>query len=289
MRRLTRGPRPQALDGIKHGRTELERAEEHFVTDGLSDGFDFAAYSEPEVKATLDAWTGRRCAYCEGYYGGTQPQDTEHYRPKGRIDTGAGRLQPAYWWLAADWDNLLPSCIDCNRIQYHDFADGSRHRSGKGELFPLADEAHRATAMGAEVHETPLLLDPCRDEPADYLEFVDEAGTSIVKPLDADPASLRGLRARTSIDVYGLNRPGLVIDRSADLARVKLSLRHVVRLARQLDAAPPEEQAEIEQDFDDEIRFLRRNASGEGGYTGMARPLIQPIFARLGLSLTDHG
>jgi uncharacterized protein (TIGR02646 family) len=287
MRRLARGARPGALDGVKDGRTELKRAEEHFVTDERVDGFDFAAYALPEVKAALDAWTGRRCAYCEAYYGATQPQDTEHYRPKGRIETDAGRIQPGYWWLAADWDNLLPSCIDCNRIQWHRFADGSLHRSGKGELFPLADEAIRATAMGAEVHETPLLLDPCRDEPSEFLQFVEDGGFSIARPLDADTASLLARRARASIDIYGLNRPGLVNLRTTDLGRVKLSLRHVVRLARLLDAATPEEQAEIERDFDDEIRFLRRSATGENGFAGMSRPLIEPVFARLGLSLTE--
>lgn len=286
MRRLTRGARPQALDGVKGGRTELERATEHFVTNRQTDGFDFAAYSQAEVKAALNAWTGRRCAYCEAYYGATHPQDTEHYRPKGRIDTEAGKLQPAYWWLAADWDNLLPSCIDCNRIQWHEFADGTMHRSGKGELFPLADEAQRATAVGEEIHEVPLLIDPCRDEPADLIEFVDDGGSSIARPRDADAGSMPARRARASIDVYGLNRPGLVILRTIDLERIKLSLRHIVRMARQMGTASPEEQAEIEPDFDDEVRFLRRNASGENGFSAMSRPLIEPVFARLGLSLT---
>lgn len=287
MRRLTRGPRPAALDGFKGGRTELDRAEEHFVTKGLVDGFGFEAYSQTEVKAALNAWTGRRCAYCEAYYGATHPQDTEHYRPKGRIDTDAGNVQPAYWWLAADWDNLLPSCIDCNRIQWHEFADGTLHRSGKGELFPLADEAKRATAKGAEVHEVPLLLDPCRDEPADFIDFVEDGGSSIARPRDTDTTSLPARRARASIDIYGLNRPGLVIERTTELERVKLSLRHVVRMARQMGSASPEEQAEIEQDFDDEVRFLRRNASGENGFAAMSKPLIEPVFARLGLSLND--
>lgn len=285
MRRLTRGARPAALDGIKHGRTELDRAEEHFVTNGLADGFGFDAYSQPEVKTALDAWTGRRCAYCEAYYGATQPQDTEHFRPKGRIETDTGRVQPAYWWLAADWDNLLPSCIDCNRIQWHEFVDGTLHRSGKGELFPLADETLRATSKGAEAHEVPLLIDPCRDEPTDFLEFVEDGGSSIAKARDTDTNSLPARRARASIDVYGLNRPGLVIERTTDLERVKLSLRHIVRMARQIGTAQPEEQAEIERDFDDEVRFLRRNASGENGFSAMSRPLIEPVFVRLGLSL----
>lgn len=132
----------------------------------------------------------------------------------------------------------------------------------------------------------PLLIDPSRDEPSDFLEFVEVNESSIGRPWDADATSLGWQRARTSIDVYGLNRPGLVIERTTDLERVKLSLRHVVRMARQIGTASPEERAEMEQDFDDEVRFLRRNASGENGFAAMSRPLIEPVFAQLGLSLT---
>ncbi|MEF9674035.1 hypothetical protein QNM99_25505 [Pseudomonas sp. PCH446] len=39
--------------------------------------------------------------------------DVEHYRPKGAVSEDASH--PGYWWVAMDWDNLLPSCIDCNR------------------------------------------------------------------------------------------------------------------------------------------------------------------------------
>ena len=37
----------------------------------------------------------------------------EHYRPKARVSTEQGD-KPGYYWLAARWENLLPSCTDCN-------------------------------------------------------------------------------------------------------------------------------------------------------------------------------
>lgn len=54
-------------------------------------------------------------------YGGA-PLDVEHFRPKSEIDEvdpatfrpvpGRAPTAPGYYWLAAAWSNLLPSCIE---------------------------------------------------------------------------------------------------------------------------------------------------------------------------------
>src|SRR5215468_8122036 len=71
-----------------------------------------------------------KCAYCEEKLSG-QPGDVEHFRPKGRVCDATFRqvfidhprwgrniAHPGYYWLAYDWDNLLPSCADCNRFRW---------------------------------------------------------------------------------------------------------------------------------------------------------------------------
>ncbi len=111
-----------------------------------------------------------------------RPVDVEHYRPKNAV---ADTEHEGYWWLAMDWTNLLPSCIDCNRKRNQkapdptltnlvDLFDTDRDRtismkSGKGTTFPIADEVGRAEFIpfGAAPgnrntveNEQRLLLDP---------------------------------------------------------------------------------------------------------------------------------
>ena len=145
MKKLARPACPPALADSADPEHERTRAIEHFETDGKKDGFKFKLYAVREVRTALSGMTGGRCAYCESYYDSTAPQDVEHYRPKGRIDSPNGKRKPGYWWLASHWENLLPSCIRCNREEEHDLQDGTRLKTGKGDRFPIADEAARAT------------------------------------------------------------------------------------------------------------------------------------------------
>ena len=107
-----------------------------------------------------------KCAYCESFYAGTQPVDVEHYRPKGKVDGMAGH--PGYWWLAGRWENLLPSCIDCNRkrrqktpkaadgllvtlLENGDFDRQDTLSTGKATAFPLAEGSPRALQEGDDL------------------------------------------------------------------------------------------------------------------------------------------
>jgi hypothetical protein len=133
-----------------------------------------------------------------------------------------------------------------------------------------------------------LLIDPCREDPADFIRFVDKDGHYIAVPVEEDPISLSARRARASIDIYGLNRAGLVRDRSRYTCRAKRSLAIIERAARRLDRLSPdddEERNEVEQDITEELAFLAELTCGEDRYTGMLYAMIGPALAKLNLSL----
>ena len=156
MRQVDRGDvnEPSILDApIRNdGRTERERNKDR-LREGKKPGF--TRYKHDTVKEALEALFHGKCAYCESDYAGTQPVDIEHYRPKGEVEGVPDH--PGYWWLAAEWENLLPSCIDCNRKRRQktpkagssslatlaedgDFDRQATLNSGKEASFPLASE-----------------------------------------------------------------------------------------------------------------------------------------------------
>ncbi|THK36771.1 endonuclease [Ensifer sp. MPMI2T] len=201
------------------------------------DSFDFSAYSDEAVKYALDKLFFGKCAYCESRYANQAPVDVEHYRPKGRIAGDADH--PGYWWLAMVWENLLPSCIDCNRRRWQDLPviptsleqllaapemQGAKASLGKQDLFPIAGNA-RATADAPGIDEQPDLINPCVDNPDDHLVFhidrKDPLGLVLPTFKEGTP-SRRGL---TSIHVYGLNRLGLVQERTRVLRKLEFLSR----------------------------------------------------------------
>lgn len=257
---ILRKPRPS------DGKSELQLVTEHMERIAAGEklaAFDFARYKETSVKTALEKLFHGKCAYCESFYAGLQPVDVEHYRPKGEVEGVPGH--PGDWWLAMEWANLLPSCIDCNRRRSQKTpkpgedrlvalsADGDFDRSrsiltGKQSAFPLMEGSAHAARPGDDVEaEKRLLLDPTRDDPDRHLVFhVDrEHLVSIVcpKPLDpaataglpdavADPAAIADAAAATkasamgavSIQVYGLNRLGLVQARTRVLRDLEFLL-----------------------------------------------------------------
>lgn len=218
--------RPKSLDlknpasAAAKERTKVEA----WITAGRpnpkTDRPDFKAYKSDDVGPALEEMFERKCAYCESPYASLHPVDVEHWRPKAEIEGFAGG---GYEWLAMVWENLLPSCIDCNRARYQLIPDDSpegwhSEKLGKANQFPIADPAKRWVAHDLKSSETPLLLDPCVDEPADYFDF-DSSGVLLPrKGLDAD----RQRRALESIRVYALNRKSLVDERRRHILRLNL-------------------------------------------------------------------
>ncbi len=133
----------------------------------------YKAYkSESVIKALNELFHGK-CAYCESAYSATQPVDVEHYRPKGAIIIKDALTPPGYYWLAATWENLLPSCIDCNRERTQEFQDRRTGKVGKANKFPVRGRKKHAAKPGHEKreHTYRLLINPCEDLPHNQLEF----------------------------------------------------------------------------------------------------------------------
>ena len=212
-------------------------------------GFKFKVYSDDEVKEVLSTLFGHKCAYCESRYASTQPMDVEHFRPKAGIEiedddhSGKCKNHFGYYWLAAKWENLLPSCIDCNRVREHEvtkFQGGAilgteKLMLGKGNRFPISNPSQRALADGEEAHERPLLVNPCTDKPANYFEFTDDA---VVRPKPSSQDEQR--RASKSIEVYALNRSGLVQSRLEVLRLLQAHFSTVTHLAKALESTTDE-------------------------------------------------
>lgn len=278
------------LDGNSNGARELGRARTHFATAPLPEkAFSFRAYKEDDVRHALEALFHGKCAYCETRYDVGAPVDIEHFRPKGEVADVPGHR--GYWWLAADWENLLPSCIDCNRRRYQPtpetltsqtgILERQRQRgfrsilTGKDSCFPISG-VRMATAppqgqlASAITMERALLLNPCTDVPSEHLQFhIDRANPlglvfAIPEPGEA-PAALPILsekaldieqearaagispRGAVSIQIYGLNRLGLVQERTRILRRLELLGDIVVRVSAAADALEALALSKLEQ------------------------------------------
>ncbi len=317
---LKRGSNP-----VSKGEKETEDAIAYYDQSKPGDlkSFTFTAYKEDDVKLALDKLFHGKCAYCESVYAGTQPMDVEHWRPKGeiaRIESGK-RIKvrkPGYYWLAAEWTNLLPSCIDCNRqrsqleLKYEDSSavldstgDASNpdipentyevflspqereklldlENLGKKNLFPVKNDVY---AKDPRKHprdegENPLILNPCEDEPGEYLEYVEEA---VVRPISKIEGDSRQ-RAENSIFVYGLNRSRLVYERMERLLEIKARLYTLERLAliyQKLNLNKKNEKRiarMVEEVIEHETRNLRRYMLPEQPFAGMARQVIRGYF-----------
>jgi hypothetical protein len=168
-----------------------------------------------------------KCAYCETVISSNQPGDVEHYRPKGRIRDEQGKIikikvanreidHPGYWWLAYDWRNLLPSCIDCNRRRRHGDENAP---AGKAECFAV--RGTRAVMPDDDLdREQALLLNPATAgfDPARHFQFMPD-GT--LKPLTDE--------ARYSCELLGLNlRETLVTQREEEYLAASQALAYLL-------------------------------------------------------------
>ena len=106
-----------------------------------------------------------KCAYCEAKITHIDYGDIEHFRPK---DT--------FPLLAVEWENLLLACRVCNGAAF------------KGTKFPLDASAN------------PLLINPCKDEPNNHLEFEFDDITKFAIVVSKDK---KGAESEKN---YGLNR-----------------------------------------------------------------------------------
>ena len=143
----------------------------HKIKANLKKEFPFKIYKQDFVKTPMEKAFYGKCAYCESFYESLIPVDVEHFRPKGAVVVDGKMTKPAYYWLASEWTNLLPSCIRCNRANKYKMSKKKIVTMGKKNFFPLEEGCPRATKPGQEKRERPLLLNPCKDDPSKHLEF----------------------------------------------------------------------------------------------------------------------
>ncbi len=236
--------------------------------------FAFSVYSDESIKLTLEKLFHGKCAYCESRYANIHPVDIEHWRPKSEVVIDEEKNKnTGYYWLAANWNNLLPSCIDCNRSRYQfDRLECEVILLGKGNWFPIANEADRATCENEENREKPLLINPCEENPEDYLEF-HESG--IIK-WKFDENNKPYPKAKESIRVYGLNRSELVYDRRERILIIQQKMQIIESLASCLnDAAEESEIAILIEDLlSHELETLYSFQNPKQPFSIMAKQLI---------------
>ncbi|MGA7239918.1 MAG: hypothetical protein WBY44_29830 [Bryobacteraceae bacterium] len=176
-----------------------------------------------ELKESLIQFFAGKCAYCESYFESVSWGDVEHYRPKRAVTEDPKHR--GYYWLAYWEPNLLPSCQKCNQA------------GGKLNCFPVTGK--RALLPGDDLDaETPLLLNPYVEAdcgecgqyrvvysteeitgPANIHKRITPHFRFVFEATDEELAAT-GLieggteRGRTSVEVYDLNRGGLVKTRA---------------------------------------------------------------------------
>ncbi|GGB19624.1 retron system putative HNH endonuclease [Puia dinghuensis] len=251
----------------------------------------YKVYADKTVRKALKAMFHGKCAYCESQITAIYSGDIEHFRPKGG----------GYYWLAADWENLLFACPFCNQTHTHELAGKEATKEvvqGKRGQFPLVTEAHRLnddhallffstgnaykTAFEAE-ESMRLLVRPCTDANTErYFKYNDQGVIMVGDGLSATDEK----RAATSIRVYALQRLGLVLAREAKVIQVKAQIRRVEEAVEQFNAHfddSEEERTWYEGLLREEMEALNRFRDAGQEYAGLARYIIRQYFSAAGL------
>lgn len=185
----------------------------------------FDVYKNDKLKIHLKDTFKNKCAYCESDFTHATPPDIEHFRPKAAINPfndqeDEALIYPGYYWLGAEWDNLLWSCPLCNRKTKQEVPDSVELVAvGKKNRFPIAGNHrvrhHHEGIASEEPHR--LLIDPCKDDPALHLEFTLDG--LVVAKLNADdePSPM----GEASIPAYALNRADLKHSREVEILNLE--------------------------------------------------------------------
>jgi uncharacterized protein (TIGR02646 family) len=275
-------PAPAILSGKAATRERAAAIEFYAVEANRTSKFpgDYKAYKHRDVRqALLKAFDGK-CAYCDSPIKATQPVAIEHYRPKGEVTISGRRTPPGYYWLASTWENLLPSCTDCNSPRAQDFPSGLPRTAGKANAFPVVSERRRAHRPDEELKEGRLLLHPYLDEPDDYLEYVwdtDSLEDGEIRP-QGPPRTKQRRMATTSIEVYALQRIGL-IERRRDVLRLLLAHLQTIRDTMD-DIAEHPNDTRFKQRFERQVRDLTNYTHDRAPYSAMCNQVVDEFGRR---------
>lgn len=276
---------PEILtDDSKRGPKETARAKKYYTSKrdpSTLKAFKFNVYAHIEVKSALIKLFKGKCAYCESLFLHVYSGDVEHFRPKGAI-VNTENQKPGYYWLAAEWDNLLLSCRNCNqKLKHLTFGETLKKTMGKMDQFPLSNEQKRVRSHKKSIVEEEkvrLLINPCKENPEEYFKYHTETGVVMAKPNTKNKKDI----ANKSIEVYVLQRVPLVqarerksIEIKAQMQRIREALKNV---SLHLDADSRAIKLFYDRILEKELTkindFLNLNAE----YLGLARQMINEFM-----------
>ena len=201
----------------------------------------FTVYKDKDLKEKLKVLFHGKCAYCDSTFLATSNADIEHFRPKKaynkfRDNVDEKLVEPGYYWLASDWNNLLWSCILCNRKNKLDQPNVEGVMPlGKKNRFPVSKEEKRITSHNQDLKKEKrylLIIDPCKDDPMDHFEYpVDDPDDLGIVKAKIHGTGKPSKRALASLPIYGLNRVELVTARkevALDLKSIFLGVLNAI-------------------------------------------------------------
>lgn len=247
---------PQVLkDDNANSNGEKNRAI-RFIENKQGEPVEFNIYRKEEVKGTLKSLFYDKCAYCESKVTHISYPHIEHWRPKKAVYED--KNHPGYYWLASEWDNLLLACSICNSQRY------------KGNKFPIEVTSKYATKSNHSITmETPLLINPCLEDPEYHLEYTD-LGAIIGHTI----------KGKTSVNIYGLDRIELTLERRKFSDIVKRRLNEILKMIDQASIMIMQNEPEsrfkwIIDMVDGGIKELETFTSPSFQYSGMSKFIIR--------------
>lgn len=262
---------------------------------GLRIDQDYTVYADKKVRKLLVKMFHGKCAYCESKITAIYNGDIEHFRPKGEIHEATPK-KPGYFWLAAEWDNLLFACPFCNQTNTHEFKNGDDIEEavfGKLNQFPLDSEGNRLNYNHGLIYFTDkvvyqkafyleeserLLLNPCKDDNIQkYFKF-DDDGAIITNDSLTDFEERKALK---SIFTYALHRLPLTIAREQKIIEIKAQIKRVenaiINYNNYMDVSDYE-RVRFESIMREEMRILKKYKDPDQEYAGLARYIIDKYF-----------
>lgn len=243
----------------------------------------FKVYKNDDIKKALHESFNGKCAYCETKIGVNANWDIEHFRPKSTVedDTTKTRRYPGYYWLAADWNNLFPSCQYCNQIKIQEFADAPEElKKGKLDQFPLRDEDQRVLDhTGNLENEEPLLINPRKENPEDFFYFVTTSDNNQLGWAKSDT-----LKGKTTIEVFALQRQLLVDQRAEHANQLIAHLQRLLDHTKQYELAVQHD-VQIWQDsqlenLDKDFKSLKTFLEPDAVFLNLVRQIMQSFNDR---------
>lgn len=239
-------------------------------------GRTFSAYKNDVVRQALQEMFNNKCAYCEAYIPHISPTEIEHFRPKS-----------VYYWLAAEWSNLLLSCIHCNRPMKH-FVSGAPNKvlSGKHTHFPIKNEKQNRCVSPKSKKKSlderyRLLIDPCIDDPEEYFSYI-QTGNAVGNIFLKDGLTpLKTERAQESIRLYGLCRMELVGRRAWITTQI---FEKIVIIDREIESFNRSKQA-LRNIYAGHVREyiaqLVKFTEPPSEYRALAKQIVTPFLAKI--------